>query len=45
MEGESAVTRSINDEFHSCDFQGDEMETECGVTQSFIDQFHSSDIQ
>ena len=37
MEGESGVTRSIMDEFHSSDIQGDQMEGESGVTQSFID--------
>ena len=37
MEGESGVARSIMDEFHSSDIQGDQMEGESGVTQSFID--------
>ena len=37
MEGESGVTRSIMDAFHSSDIQGDQMEGESGVTQSFID--------
>ena len=32
MEGESGVTRSIIDEFHSWDIQGDQMEGESGVT-------------
>ena len=32
MEGESDVTRSINDELHSPDIQGDQMEGERGVT-------------
>ena len=37
MEGESGVTRSIIDELHSSDIQGDQMEGERGVTRSFID--------
>ena len=45
MEGESGVTRSIIDEFHSSDIQGDEMEGESGVTRSIIVEFHSSDFQ
>ena len=32
MEGESDVTRSIIDEFHSSDIEGDEREGEGGVT-------------
>ena len=32
MEGESGVTRSITDELHSWDIQGDQMEGESGVT-------------
>ena len=31
MEGESSVTRSIIDEHHSWDVQGDQMEGESGV--------------
>ena len=31
MEGESGVTRSITDELHSWDIQGDQMEDESGV--------------
>ena len=31
MEGESGVTRSISDEFHSWDIQGDQMEGESMV--------------
>ena len=31
MEGESGVTRSIIDEFHSWDIQGDQMEGENGA--------------
>ena len=30
MEGEGAVTRSIIDQFHSSDIQGDQMEGESG---------------
>ena len=44
MEGESGVTRSIIDEFHSWDIQGDQMEGESGVTRSIIDELPSSDI-
>ena len=32
MEDESGVTRSIIDEIHSLDIQGDQMEGESGVT-------------
>ena len=45
MEGESGVTRSIIDELHSSDIQGDQMEGESGVTRSIIDELHSWDIQ
>ena len=45
MVDESCVTRSIIDELHSSDIQGDQMEGESGVTQSIIDQLHSWDIQ
>ena len=45
MEGESGMTRSIIDELHSWDIQGDQMESESGVTRSIIDERHSSDIQ
>ena len=37
MEGESGVIRSIIDELHSSDMQGDEMEVESGVNGSVID--------
>ena len=40
MEGEIGVTRSIIDELHSEDIQGDQMKGERGVTQSIIDDFH-----
>ena len=45
MEGESGVTKSIIDELHSSDIQGDEMKRESGVTRSIIDKLYSSDIQ
>ena len=41
MEGESGVSRSIIDQLHSCDIQGDEMEGESCVTRSIIDVLHS----
>ena len=44
MEGESGVTRSIIDELHSPDIQGDQMEGESGVTRSTIDELNSPDI-
>ena len=37
MEGERGVSRSIIDELHSSDTQGDQMEGESGVTRSIID--------
>ena len=37
MEGESGSSRSIIDELHSWDIQGDQMEGKSGVTRSFID--------
>ena len=45
MEGASGVTRSIIDELHSWDIQGDQKEGESGVTRSIIDELHSSDIE
>ena len=45
MEGESGFTRSIIDELHSWDIQGDEMAGKSGVTRSVIDELHSSDIE
>ena len=45
MEGESGVSRSIIDELHSSDIQGDLMECESGVTRSIIDERDSSDTQ
>ena len=44
MEGESGVTRSIIDEFHSWDIQGHQTEGGSGVTRSIIDDIHSSPI-
>ena len=45
MECESGVTRSIIDELHFSDIQGDQMEGESGVTRSIIDELHSWNIQ
>ena len=44
MEGESAGDRSIIDELHSSDIQGDQMEGEIGVTWSIIDELHSLNL-
>ena len=41
MEGESGFTRSIIDEIHSWNIQGDLMEGESGVIRSMIDEIHS----
>ena len=41
MEGESCVTTSINDELHSWDIQGDQIEGESGVIRSIVDELHS----
>ena len=41
MEGERGLTRSIIEEFHSSDIQGDQMAGESGVTRSIIDEFQS----
>ena len=41
MESESGVTRSIVDEPHSSDIQGDQMEGASGVTRSILDELHS----
>ena len=41
MEGESGVSRSIIDQLHSFDIQGDQMEGESCVTRSIIDELHS----
>ena len=45
MEIESGVTRSIIDELHSLNIQGDHMEGESGVTRSIIDDLHFSDMK
>ena len=44
MDGESGVTGSIIDEFHSWYIQRYQMEGESGVNQSTINELHSSDI-
>ena len=44
MEGESGVTLSIIDEFHSLDIHGDQMEGESGVSGSITDELNSSNI-
>ena len=41
MEGESGVTRSIIDELHLSDIQGDQMEGERIVTRSIFDELYS----
>ena len=45
MEGESGVSRSIIDELHLFDIQGDQREGGSVFTRSIIDELHSSDIQ
>ena len=45
MEGESGISRSINDALYSLDNQRDQMEGEGGATRSIIDELHSSYIQ
>ena len=45
MEDESRVTRSIIEELHCSDMQGDQREAESGATRSFIDELHSLDLQ
>ena len=42
MEGENGVTRSISDEFHYSDIEGDQMEGGSSVTRSVIDELHPS---
>ena len=44
MEGESGVTRSIIDELHSSDIQGEQMAAESGAPRSIIHELRSSDI-
>ena len=41
MEGESGVTRSIIDELHSWDIQGDQIEGESRISRSIIDELHA----
>ena len=41
MDGESGVSRSIIDELHSWDIQGDQIKFQSGVTRSIIDELHS----
>ena len=41
MKGENGNTRSINDELHSCNIQGDQVEGGNGVTRSMIDELHA----
>ena len=45
MVDESRVSRSIIDELHSSDIQGDQMEGENVVTRRIIEDLHSWDIQ
>ena len=45
MEGESGVTRSLNDWLYSSDIQREEMVAGSGATRSIIDELHSWDIQ
>ena len=45
MGRESCVTRSIIDELHSWDIEGDQIQSESGVTRSIFDEIHSWDIQ
>ena len=44
MEGESGVIRSIIEELHSWDIQGDPRENESGVTRKIIDDVYSWDV-
>ena len=44
MEGESGITRSMIQELHSLDVQGDQMESEGGVTRYIIDELDFSNI-
>ena len=41
MEGKSGVTRSIIDETHASNIQGDQMQGESGVIRSIIDELDS----
>ena len=44
MEGEIGATRSVIDEVHFWDVQGDQMDRDSPVTRSIVDELHSSDI-
>ena len=41
MEGEGRVARSIIDELHSWNIQGDQMEGKSGLARSIFDELHS----
>ena len=41
MEGESCFARSVIDELHSSNIQGEQMEGESGASRSIIDEIHS----
>ena len=45
MEEKCGVTRSIIDDLHSWDIEGEQKESESGVNRSIIDDLHSLDIQ
>ena len=45
MEGESGVTRSILEEVHNSEIQGDQMVGKSGVTRRIINKLHSLDKQ
>ena len=45
MESERGVSRSIIDELHYWDTQGDQWEGQSAVTRRITHDFHSSDIQ
>ena len=45
MEGERGVTRSIIEELHFSNIQGNQMEGQSGVARSITDELHFSDIQ
>ena len=45
MEGVSGVTRSIIEERHSSDIEGDQMEGESGVSRGITDELFSWNIQ
>ena len=45
MEGERGVTRSIIEELHFSNIQGNQMEGQSGVARSITDELHFSYIQ